>query len=209
MINVSIVDDNQDIVDGLTALFKGEPGINVEATFPDSKTAFSKLQKTKTDILIVDINLPDYSGIELIEKLVEAKTEIQFLVFTVHDGGEYLFKALKAGASGYILKGSSSIKIIEAVKMVHEGGAPMTPSIARKVINFFRESDKKTNEKGLSRRELDVLRLLNQGFTYSDTADSLNLSPNTVHTYIKRIYEKLQASNREEAIRKAKYKSLI
>jgi DNA-binding NarL/FixJ family response regulator len=209
MIKVSIVDDNKDIIDGLVALLKGEPGISVTSTYYDSETAFKGVKEEPVDILIVDINLPDYSGIDLIEKLSGEKLQTQFLVFTVHDGGEFLFKALKAGASGYILKGSSSLKIIEAVRMVHDGGAPMTPSVARKVINFFRESDRKSEEKTLTRRELDVLKLLNQGYTYSDTAEELSLSPNTVHTYIKRIYEKLQASNREEAIRKAKYKSLI
>jgi len=208
-IKVSIVDDNIELIKNLAMILKNEPGIELVKTYPDAELALSGVQKDPCDILIVDINLPGASGIELIENLSEKNIDTQYLMYTVHDGNEYLFKALKAGASGYILKGASALQIIEYIKLMHAGGAPMTPSIARKVITFFQDKPFQDDSSNLTRREIEVLKLLNQGFTYNEVAKELEISRNTVHTHIKSIYEKLQASGKDDAIRKAKYKSII
>jgi len=179
------------------------------ATYPNAELALKGVLEEKCDILIVDINLPGVSGIELIEELVNHDLDTQFLVFTIHDGNEYLFKALKAGATGYVLKGASAVQIINYIRLLHEGGSPMTPSIARKVISFFQDKPFNDSTDNLTKREVEILKLLNQGFTYNDVAEELGISRNTVHTHIKNIYEKLQASGREDALRKAKYKSLL
>jgi len=208
-IKVSIVDDNIELTKSLATILANEPDIELVKTYPDAELAIDGMEKNPCNILIVDINLPGASGIELIEKLVEKDISCQFLVYTIHDGNEYLFKALKAGASGYILKGASALQITAYIRLMHEGGAPMTPSIARKVISFFQDKPFDNDADNLTKREIEVLKLLNQGFTYNEVADELAISRNTVHTHIKNIYEKLQASGREDAIRKAKYKSII
>jgi len=208
-IKVSIVDDNIELTKNLSSILMNEPGIKIVSTYPDAEMAEAELETEPVDILIVDINLPGASGIELIEKLVEKEIDTQFLVYTIHDGNEYLFKALKAGASGYILKGASALQIIKYIRLMHDGGAPMTPSIARKVINFFQDTPFNDNNDNLTKREVEVLKLLNQGFTYNEVSEELKISRNTVHSHIKNIYEKLQASGREDALRKAKYKSII
>ena len=201
------MDDNAELLNNLSAILQAEPGIELIDTYHDAETAEIGVKENPCDILIVDINLPGASGIELIESLVDC-CDSQFMVYTIHDGNEFLFKALTAGASGYILKGISPLQIVHYIRLMHEGGAPMTPSIARKVISFFQEQSGNSNE-ALTRRELEVLKFLNQGYTYNEVADDLKISRNTVHTHIKNIYDKLQATGREDALRKAKYKSLL
>lgn len=208
-IKVSIVDDNVELISNLVSILNNEPGLELIKTYPDAEMAEEDIAGNPCDILVVDINLPGASGIELIESLSGISIKTQFLVYTIHDGNEYLFRALKAGASGYILKGASAVQIIDYIKLMHAGGAPMTPSIARKVINFFQDKPFNNDTENLTKREIEVLKLLNQGFTYTESADRLKISRNTVHTHIKHIYEKLQASGREDALRKAKYKSII
>lgn len=208
-IRVSIVDDNVELNNNLASILRSEPGIELVSTFYDAESAEEGILPGMCDILVVDINLPGKSGIDLLEKLVKSGVTSQFLMYTIHDGNEYLFKALKAGATGYILKGASAAQIIEYIRLMHAGGAPMTPSIARKVISFFQDKPFNEDSSNLTKREIEVLKLLNQGFTYNEVADELDISKNTVHTHIKNIYEKLQASGREDAIRKAKYKAII
>lgn len=208
-IRISIVDDNIELLSQLSSILSAEPGIELVATYPNAELAIEGVTKKHCDILIVDINLPGLSGIDLIETLTDEGLETQFLVYTIHDGNEYLFKALKAGASGYVLKGASAVQIINYVQLLHAGGSPMTPSIARKVIRFFQDKPFSDDKTDLTKREVEILKLLDQGFTYNEISDELSISRNTVHTHIKNIYEKLQASGREDALRKAKYKSLL
>lgn len=208
-IRVSIVDDNIELSESLGAILRSEPDINFISSYPNAETVISEIENSPCDILIVDINLPGASGIELIEKLVKMQLNIQFMVYTIHDGNEYLFRALKAGASGYVLKGASAIHITNYIRLLHEGGSPMTPSIARKVINFFQDKPFNNESDNLTKREVEVIKLLDQGFTYNEVAEELEISRNTVHTHIKNIYEKLQASGKEDALRKAKYKSIL
>jgi DNA-binding NarL/FixJ family response regulator len=208
-IKVSIVDDNLELSSNLSNILKAEPGIELVGTYPNAETALEKVPSEMCDILIVDINLPGASGIELIEQLVKTDLTTQYLVYTIHDGNEYLFKALKAGASGYVLKGASALQIVSYIKLLHDGGSPMTPSIARKVISFFQDKPFNNDSDNLTKREVEILKLLNEGYTYNEVAEALEISRNTVHTHIKNIYEKLQASGRDDAIRKAKYKSIL
>lgn len=190
-IKVSIVDDNIELIRNLSLILDSEPGIKLVETYHDAETAESSVPNNPCDILIVDINLPGANGIELIKSLVKQEVSTQFMVYTIHDGNEYLFEALTAGASGYILKGASPLQITNYIKLMHDGGAPMTPSIARKVISYFNDQSQKTAEP-LTRREIEVLKYLNQGYTYNEVAAELDISRNTVHTHIKKIYEKLR-----------------
>lgn len=208
-IRVSIVDDNIELTKNLCSILQTEPGIILTETYSCAEDAIKGVVKSPCDILLVDINLPGLNGIELIEELAEKDLSTQFLVFTIHDGNEFLFKALKAGASGYVLKGASAIQIINYIRLLHDGGSPMTPSIARKVISFFQDKPFNSDTDDLTKREVEILKLLDQGFTYNEVATDLSISRNTVHTHIKNIYEKLQASGKADALRKAKYRSIL
>lgn len=208
-IKISIVDDNVELSANLCSILRAEPGITLVESYTDAETALEGVVNNHCDILIVDINLPGANGIDLIESLMEKNIDTQYMVYTIHDGNEFLFKALTAGASGYVLKGTSTLQIIEYIKLLHEGGSPMTPSIARKVINFFKEQQANDTKDSLTRREVEVLKFLNQGYTYNEVSEELNISRNTVHTHIKKIYEKLHATGREDALKKAKYKSIL
>lgn len=208
-ITVSIVDDNIELTKNLCSILETEPGIKLIATYHSAESAMKGVADKPCDILLVDINLPGADGIELIEYLVDKGVSTQFMVFTVHEGNEYLFKALKAGASGYVLKGASAVQIISYIRLLHDGGSPMTPSIARKVISFFQDKPFNNDTDDLTKREIEILKLLDQGFTYIEVAEDLSISRNTVHTHIKHIYEKLQASGKADALRKAKYRSIL
>ncbi|MGE4317740.1 MAG: response regulator [Deferribacterales bacterium] len=208
-ITISILDDNIELLDNLSYIIKTDPGFKLVKKYHNAEQAIIGVPKNPCDILIVDINLPDGNGIDVIEALNKQDINTQYLVYTVHDGSEYLFKALKAGASGYVLKCASTLDIVNHIKLLHSGGSPMTPSIARKVINFFQDNPNSGGSENLTKREIEILKYLDKGFSYNDISAELSISRNTVHTHIKNIYEKLQASGKEDALRKAKYKSFL
>jgi DNA-binding NarL/FixJ family response regulator len=157
-------------------------------------------------VVLMDINLGGMSGIECVEKLKAGTPALQVLMLTVYEDTDQIFKALAAGASGYLLKRSSPTKLLQAIREVHAGGSPMTSSIARKVVASFQKS-KPTAEKQthLSPREEMVLNCLAKGYTYKQIADELSISIDTIRTYLRRIYEKLHVQSRTEAV--AKYLS--
>ena len=150
----------------------------------------------------MDINLPGMSGIECIKKIKKKCPEMQFMMFTIYENSEQVYEALAAGASGYLLKKTPSEKILEALKELHEGGAPMSTHIARKVISFFQKENKTNDNSQLSNREKQVLALLSKGFLYKEISNQLFISTGTVRQHIHKIYEKLHVQNRMEAINK-------
>jgi len=206
MISVSIVDDEKDLRQSITTFVNGSPGFKCVGAYGSAEAALKGLPADQADVVLMDINLGGMSGIECVEKLKVQAPELQILMLTVYEDTDQIFQALTAGASGYLLKRSSPSKLLQAIREVHTGGSPMTSSIARKVVASFRKS-KPTSEKQthLSPREEMVLNCLAKGFTYKQIADELDISIDTIRTYLRRIYEKLHVQSRTEAV--AKYLS--
>jgi len=159
-------------------------------------------------VLLTDLDLPAMHGTELIRRAKRSYPDLDILAFTISEDRDTVFAAIKAGASGYLLKGSSPRELIEAIDTLRKGGAPMTPKIARKLIREFQDASA-TEDQLLSRREREIVKAIEQGLSYKEIADLCCISPHTVHTHIKNIYDKLQACDRQTAIIKARKRGLI
>ncbi len=203
-----IVEDNTMLRKNLAILLNGEAGLELCGDYGTAEEAIPAIIKIKPDMILVDIGLPGLSGIDLINAVKNECPDIEVLVHTVYDARDKVFKAIKAGASGYILKGASPRELIEAIESLSKGGAPMSPKIARSVINEFQQNTIK-EQYLLSAREKEILREIETGLTYKELAAKLNISPHTIHTHIKNIYEKLHAKSRKEALITARRKGLI
>lgn len=203
-----IVEDNDLLLDNLVLLLGGEPGIEIAGSARDAESALPRLGDGDPEVLLVDIGLPGLSGIDLIRQVKRLKPDIEILAHTVFDSRQTVLEAIKAGASGYILKGSTPRELVEALQSIYAGGAPMSPRIARAVIREFQDGAAEATYV-LSPREIEILRGLESGFTYQQLADSLRLSPHTVHSHIKNIYEKLHAKGRQDALVKARKKGIL
>ena len=200
MITVCIVEDLEDIRNGLAAIINMTDGYKVLRTFPNAEDALQQLGLLQPDIVVMDINLPGMSGIECIRRLHEKNRSIQFMMFTIYENSDIVFEALKAGATGYILKNSSPVKIIESLQELYQGGSPMNPEIAKKLVMRFQTfSD---NEYNLTPKEQKILELMSKGYLYKEIADELNNTVNTIKQHIRHIYEKLHVQNKAEAINK-------
>jgi DNA-binding NarL/FixJ family response regulator len=203
MITVSIVDDEKELRHSITTFVNGSPGFQCAGSYGSAEAALKDLPGVKPDVVLMDINLGGMNGIECAEQLKTAIPTVQIIMLTVYEDTDQIFQALAAGASGYLLKRSSPTKLLQAIREVHAGGSPMTSSIARKVVSSFQKS-KQTGEKQshLSPREETVLNCLAKGLTYKQIADQLEISIDTIRTYIRRIYEKLHVQSRTEAVAK-------
>lgn len=203
MISVSIVDDEAGLRESIATFINGSPGFRCASTYGSAGTALQGLPTDRPDVVLMDINMPGMNGIECVRRLKARSPEIQILMFTVYEDTDQIFKALAAGATGYLLKRLPPAKLLQAIQEVHEGGSPMSSSIARKVVASFQmvtpDSGKRPH---LSPREEAVLDYLAKGFTYKHIADQLDISTNTVRTYLRRIYEKLHVQSRTEAVAK-------
>ena len=177
--------------------------LKLVAVYPAGPEALQELPRTRPDVVLMDIKLPGMSGIDCVRKLKTAEPSCQIVMLTVYENTEQIFKALANGASGYLLKATPPEELLSAIQDVHRGGSPMTSHIARKVVQSFQQTpaSSKTTENP-SPREQEVLELLAKGFLYKEIADQLHISFQTVHTYIRRIYEKLQVRSRTEAVAK-------
>ena len=203
MITVSIVDDEKGLRQSISTFVNGSAGIRCVSSYSTAEDALAGLPADKPDVVLMDINLGGMNGIECVERLKAAAPNMQILMLTVYEDTDQIFKALSAGASGYLLKRSSPTKLLQAIREVHAGGSPMTTSIARKVVASFQKA-KQTGEKQthLSPREEMVLDCLSKGLTYKAIADQLGISIDTIRTYLRRIYEKLHVQSRTEAVAK-------
>ena len=206
---IVIVEDDPLLLENLKLLLSGESGIIVAGAFSSAEDALHALKKTAPEIMLADLGLPGMSGIDLIKKVKEEMPEVEILAHTVFEDRENVFSAIKAGASGYILKGSSPREIVEAIHALHKGGAPMSPKIARKVIHEFQDENVASEQYVLSQREKDVVRCIEEGLTYKEISVKLKISSHTVHTHIKNIYEKLHAKDRGDALIKARKTGII
>jgi DNA-binding NarL/FixJ family response regulator len=204
-----IVEDDPLLLENLKLLLSGESGITVVGAFGSAEDALQALEKTAPEIMLADLGLPGMSGIDLIKRAKEEIPGVEIMAHTVFEDRENVFSAIKAGASGYILKGSSPREIVEAIHELYKGGAPMSPKIARKVIHEFQDENITSEQYILSQREKDVVKCIEEGLTYKEISRKLKISSHTVHTHIKNIYEKLQAKDRGEALIKARKTGII
>ncbi|MBL7862589.1 MAG: response regulator transcription factor [Cyclobacteriaceae bacterium] len=203
MIKVAIVEDIDDIRKGLAMIVNTNDSLECKHTFADADKAFAVLSVQPVDVVLVDINLPGgINGIELVHKLKPVHPHMQFMMCTVYEDSELVFKALKVGATGYILKKTPPAKLLEAIQEIYEGGSPMSAQIARKVISSFQKPVLNDVTQLLTKREQELLDLLAQGFRYKEIADKLSLSIDTIRTHIRNIYRKLEVQSRAEALNK-------
>lgn len=203
-ISLAIVEDLDEVRDGLKNFISLSPEFKVLDTFKTAEEAVDHLPELKPDIVIMDISLPGMNGIDCIREVKDKTPATQFMMFTVYENDEKVFEALKAGASGYLLKNTGLVQLIESLKELHNGGSPMSANIARKLVTLFRGEQKQTaNLELLSNRENEILLLLSKGLLYKEIADQLAISVSTVRQHIHHIYEKLHVQNRTEAINKA------
>ena len=201
-IKISIVEDLAEVREGLIELISSDRELLVVGSFGDAESAIEKLPALQADIVIMDINLTGISGIDCIRNIKEKCPSTQFMMFTVYENDEKVLQALQVGATGYLLKRTEPERILECIKELHQGGSPMSSSIARKVLNIFLHEKKITKKEILTKRENEVLELLANGLLYKEIADRLFIGLGTVRQHIHNIYEKLHVSNRTEAVNK-------
>jgi len=202
-ITVSIVEDNEQLRGTLARVLGRSDGFRCLSHYANAEDALKELPQMRPEVVLMDINLPGMNGVECVRQLKQLLPGIQVMMLTVYEDTENIFSALAAGASGYMLKRTKTPELLEAIREVHRGGSPMTTHIARKVTqSFLRAGPSSQATENLSQREQEVLDCLSQGFLYKEIAEKLGISYETVHTYIRRIYEKLQVRTRTEAVAK-------
>ena len=201
-IAVSIVEDNDKLRDTLARVLNRAEGFHCVSDYASAEDALNHLPQVRPDVVLMDINLPGMNGVECVRQLKQVLPQTQVMMLTVYEDTENIFNALAAGANGYMLKRTSTKELIEAIRDVQRGGSPMTMHIARKVVQSFQKNAPVQPTENLSEREQQVLDLLSQGLMYKEISDKLEISYETMHTYIRRIYEKLQVSTRTEAVAK-------
>ena len=205
MIRLLIFDDNPTLLEGLRLVLQESDSIFLAGSYSTAENAVPVIRKDKPDVILMDIQMPGISGIEAVRKIKESFPVLPILMQTVFEDTEKVFAAICAGASGYILKTTTSEKLLEAIKEVHAGGSPMSPPIARKVLQLFQHqfADVQQDYQTLTPREREVLACMVKGQSYKMIADVCNITFNTVHTHIKKIYEKLHVNSASEAVAKA------
>jgi DNA-binding NarL/FixJ family response regulator len=199
---VTIVEDDSVTRETLKLLLANEPQIEQVQAFESAEALLESSENLLTDVLLVDLDLPGMHGTELIQKVKQEQPDLDILVHTIYEDRENVFAAIKAGASGYILKGRSARDLIESLLVLQQGGAPMSPRIARKVLGEFQKIA--VAENPLTPRESRIIRYIEEGLTYKIIAERLGISPHTVHNHIKNIYGKLHAGNRTDALNRAR-----
>ena len=208
-IEIAIIEDVADYRNTLKMMINATPGLHCLACYSDAEMAIQGIQKNPPDIVMVDIGLPGMSGIECIRQLKARLPKLQFFVITISDEDDKVVEALKAGASGYLLKNTSLSKIIESIKELYDGGSPMNTQIARKLVEYLQrptQLSKNPYEDLLTKREKEVISLLAKGLAYKQIAAELFISIETVKSHCHNIYEKLHVSTRTEALKKYFYR---
>jgi len=200
-IKVAIVDDDEGIRTGLAALIRRNTNFRLAGDYPNAEVALKEIPRHPPDVVLMDINLPGMKGYDCVRQLKAALPEVQFLMLTVYEDSDSLFNSLKAGASGYLLKRTASARLLEAIRDVHAGGSPMTPQLARRVVQFFSkpaEGDSRVSR--LTPGEKEFLDQLANGYAYKEIADRMKISIDTVRSYVRTVYEKLHVHSRTEAV---------
>lgn len=204
-IAISIVEDNPDIRSALEQIINMTEGFDLVCSCESGEDALHKLPIFLPKVILMDIHLGGINGIEVVRQLKETHPEMLFMMCTVYEEDEKIFEALKAGASGYIIKKTTPSKLLEAIKELHQGGAPMSSQIARKVVSAFQVKPSAVPEgliELLTKRELEILEMLASGMVYKEISDKLFISSETVRKHVYNVYHKLHVSNRVEAVNK-------
>ena len=215
-IAVSIVEDDASAREILADWVSQAEGFRCVGQHSDVEHALATLPAEKPSVVLMDINLPGLNGIEGVRRLKPQLPGTQFVMLTVYEDADHIFDALAAGASGYLLKQTPRLELLESLKDVHSGGSPMTSNIARKVVQAFQRQEagaanaggERASSENLSPREREVLELLARGYLYKEIMEALQISRPTVNTYIRRIYEKLHVCSRSQAVAKFSHFSL-
>ncbi|MBI5726401.1 MAG: response regulator transcription factor [Ignavibacteriales bacterium] len=198
-IKIAIVEDNAGIRESMALLINGSPGFSCLEVYGSAEEAVKELPHKQIDVVLMDINLPHMNGIDCTRIIKEKMPDVQIIMQTVYENTEMIFESLKAGASGYLLKRTPPVKVLEAIEDVFKGGSPMSSQIARMVVESFHQK-LEVPEGNLTTREEEILTLLSKGFKYREIAESLFISMDTVRTHIRHIYEKLHVRSRTEAV---------
>ena len=201
-INVAIFEDNNSLRNSLYQLINGTGGFKCVGAFEDCLNLLINIEETKPDVVLMDIQMPGINGIEGVRMLREKYPQLKILMQTIFEDNEKIFQSILAGASGYILKNTSPTRILDFIKETYEGGAPMSPSVATKVLKMMVEQSPsaKMNNFNLSEREKEILSCLVKGMSYKLIADACSISIDTVRGHIRHIYEKLHVHSKGEAI---------
>ena len=203
-IAVAIVEDDAPFREGLAMLVAGTPGYHLTGSFSSVEEALGPLATTTPDVLLLDIHLPGMLGSEGVRHLRAGRPRMQVLMLTVFAEEDKVFESICNGACGYLLKKTPPARLLEAIREAHEGGSPMSPEIARKVVSLFRRTHEPADpHERLTPAELRLLRLLSEGHSYQSAGAELSISVNTVRNYIRSIYEKLHVHSKSEAVAKA------
>jgi len=203
MISVGIVEDNRDFRNTLSRYLNEAPGFKCVAACGSAEEALKVMPKISPEVVLMDIHLPSMSGMACTRRLKDICPTTQILILTVYEDNERIFGALKAGASGYLLKRADPADILRAIQEVKQGGAPMSSQVARQVVHSFREATQDARKvETLSEREEEILEQLSKGYSTKEIADRTSVSVNTVRTHLQHIYEKLHVRSRTEAVLK-------
>jgi DNA-binding NarL/FixJ family response regulator len=209
-IDVAVVEDDAALRDGLAMLLRGTPGYRLVGAFGSVEEALTGLPSLSPDVLLLDIHLPGMMGSEGVRHLRAKLPRMQVLMLTVFAEEDKVFDSICNGACGYLLKKTPPARLLEAIREAHEGGSPMSPEIARKVITLFRKTHEPANpSERLTPHEARLLKLLSEGHSYQSAGEELGITVNTVRNYIRSIYEKLHVHSKSEAVSKALKSRLI
>jgi DNA-binding NarL/FixJ family response regulator len=209
-ISVAVVEDNQDLREGLTQLIQGTEGYSCAGAFASCEQLLTAMESSEPEVILMDIGLPGMSGIEGVALVKNRHPSTEVLMLTVFEDDKKIFDSICAGASGYLLKKTPPARILEAIRELHEGGAPMTPKVAKRLLASFHNTDTSPSPGvQLSQRERDVLAGLVKGLSYKMIADQCFISIDTVRSHIRHIYDKLHVNSRTQAITLAIRKRLV
>ncbi len=201
-IEVAIIEDKDEIREAIKTLINSTNGFSCTHAWSNGIVAIKELPSLRPDVVMVDINMPEMNGIECVKKLKPLMPRTQFMMQTVYEDDDNIFNALRAGASGYILKKTSASKMLEAITELYNGGSPMSAEVARRVVSALQVNNKPNSEDVLTDREREVLRLLSKGYIYKEIASEIHVEYETVKKHIQNIYAKLHVQNKVEAINK-------
>lgn len=202
-ITVTIVEDDDSIRDGISELILSADHFDLMANYSSCEDLLANIKPPLPDVILMDIGLRGMSGIEGVRQVKSRYPDLTILMLTVYEDNDRIFNSLSAGASGYLLKKMPLEALLEAIQIAHDGGAPINPTIAKKVLKLFRNTTPIDKSYNLTNRETEILELLVQGFSYKMVANELTISVETVRTHIKNIYEKLHVHSKSEAVAKA------
>jgi DNA-binding NarL/FixJ family response regulator len=200
-IRVALVEDDAGIRLSLASLIRRAPPLRLLGEYPDAETALKEIPAQPPDVVLMDISLPGLNGVECVRQLKRGFPNVQFLMLTVYEDSDSLFNSLKAGASGYLLKRTASARLLEAIQDVYAGGSPMSPQLARRVVQFFSQaSGQDSPVSRLTAGEKEFLGQLAKGYAYKEIAERMAISIDTVRSYVRTVYDKLHVHSRTEAV---------